>query len=110
MAFSFSGRWLLRNNYRPERKGHHVTSCQSASAQSSRNPGEEPDYLADADLSDLLNALRKIHDRRGKNGRQHELAFVLAVCVVAPLAGPNGFSAIATTPPGLTPRLLVLLV
>src|SRR5260370_7884362 len=109
MAFSFSGRWLLRNNYRPERKGHHVTSCQSASAQSSRNPGEEPDYLADADLSDLMNALRKIHDRRGKNGRQHELAFVLAVCVLATLAGATGFSEMARKARGLSRRLLVML-
>jgi len=109
MAFSFSGRWLLRNNYRPERKGHHMTSCQSASAQSSRNPGEEPDYLSDADLSDLLNALRKIFDRRGKNGRQHELAFVLAVCVVAALAGAKGFSEMARKARGLSRPLLMML-
>src|SRR5260370_21405292 len=109
MGFELCGRWVLGNNYRQERKGHQVTSCQAASAQSSRNPGEEPDYLADADLSDLMNALRKIHDRRGKNGRQHELAFVLAVCVVAALAGAKGFSEMARKARGLSPRLLVML-
>ena len=83
-----------------------MTSCQSASAQSSRNLGEEPDYLADADLSDLMNALRKIFDRRGKNGRQHELAFVLAVCVVAALAGAKGFSEMARRRAGCRGRCL----
>src|SRR5260370_17822649 len=108
MGFELCGRWVLGNNYRQERKGHQVTSCQAASAQSSRNPGEEPDYLADADLSDLMNALRKIHDRRGKNGRQHELAFVLAVCVVAALAGAKGFSGMTIKARGLSRRRLVI--
>jgi hypothetical protein len=47
--------------------------------------------------------------RRGKNGRQHELAFVLAVCVVAALAGAKGFSEMARKARGLSRPLLMML-
>ncbi len=50
-----------------------MTSFQSAGAPSSQDPDEEPDYLADCDLSDLLGMFREIEDTRGRNGRQHEL-------------------------------------
>lgn len=39
--------------------------------------------------------LRSIDDPRGKKGRRHSLVFVLAVCVVATLAGARGYSEIA---------------
>jgi hypothetical protein len=109
MAFLVSGRWLLRNNYRSEREGHPMTSFQSAGAASSQDPDEEPDYLADCDLSDLLGTFREIEDPRGRNGGQHELPFVLGVCVVAILAGAKGYAEIARRARGMTQRLLAAL-
>lgn len=86
-----------------------MTSFQSAGASSSQNPDEEPDYLVDCDLSDLLRMFREIEDTRGRNGRQHELPFVFGVCVVAVLAGARGYAEIARRARGMSQRLLAAL-
>ena len=83
-----------------------MSSFQSAGAPSSQDPGEEPDYVADCDLSDLLGMFREIEDTRGRNGRQHELPFVFGVCVVAVLAGAKGYAEIARRARGMAQRLL----
>jgi predicted transposase YbfD/YdcC len=86
-----------------------VTSFQSADASSSQDPDEEPDYLVDCDLSELLRMFREIEDTRGRNGRQHELPFVFGVCVVAVLAGAKGYAEIARRARGMSQRLLAAL-
>lgn len=86
-----------------------MQSSQSEGVQSSRMPDDEPDYLAEAEMSDLLDAFRKIEDSRGRNGRQYEQSFVLGVCTVAVLAGAKRFSEIARRARGMSQRLLAKL-
>ena len=49
----------------------------------------------DADLSSLLGMLASVTDPRSPQGIQHILEFVLAVCVVAMLAGAKNYREIA---------------
>lgn len=83
-----------------------MRSCQPEGAQSSQRPDDETDYLADADLSDLLDTYRKVEEPRGRNGRQYELSFILGVCTVAMLAGAKRYSEIARKARGMSQRLL----
>lgn len=50
----------------------------------------------DADISSLLRMLASVTDPRGPQGIQHALQFVLAVCVVAALAGAKNYREIAS--------------
>jgi predicted transposase YbfD/YdcC len=86
-----------------------MQSTQSEGAQSSRVPDDETDYLADADLSDLLGAFRKVEDLRGRNGLQYAQSFILGVCAVAVLAGAKRYSEIARKARGMSQRLLARL-
>lgn len=63
----------------------------------------------DADISSLLEMLGTIEDPRKENGKQHALEFVLAVCVVAALAGAKGYSEIARRARDMTHPLLAKL-
>ncbi len=47
------------------------------------------------DISSLLEMLGTVRDPRDPRGKQHALAFVLAVCVVATLAGAKNYAEIA---------------
>ena len=49
----------------------------------------------DADISSLLGMLASVTDPRSPQGIQHALEFVLAVCVVAMLAGAKNYREIA---------------
>lgn len=69
----------------------------------------EQDYVAECDIESLLEAFRSIRDPRGKNGRQHEQYFVLAVCTVALLAGASWYSEIARKARDMSCRLLAKL-
>lgn len=60
----------------------------------------------DADISSLLGMLGSIGDPRDERGKQHALVFVLAVCVVAVLAGAKGYSEIARKARDMTQPLL----
>jgi predicted transposase YbfD/YdcC len=60
----------------------------------SSNPEAFGDY-EEADISSLLTMLGLLPDPRGRRGRRHGLVFVLAVSVVAVLAGACGFRQIA---------------
>ena len=64
------------------------TQSNSASAAASESG-------LDADISSLLEMLGSVGDPRRERGKQHDLAFVLAVCVVATLSGAKGYSEIA---------------
>lgn len=60
----------------------------------------------DADISRLLEMLGSVDDPRRARGKQHALVFVLAVCVVAVLAGAKGYSEIARKARDMTQPLL----
>lgn len=62
--------------------------------------------MLDADISSLLEMLSAIDDPRKEKGKQHPLVFVLAVCVVASLAGAKGYSEIARKARDMTQALL----
>lgn len=63
-------------------------------------------FKPDADISSLLEMLGSIDDPRKERGKQHALVFVLAVCVVAVLAGAKGYSEIARKARDMTQPLL----
>lgn len=64
-------------------------------APSSSDSGTESADAENADISSLLEMLGAVRDPRDPRGRQYALAFVLAVCVVATLAGAKNYSEIA---------------
>jgi hypothetical protein len=55
--------------------------------QSSQDADTATANVGEADISSLLEMLGSVMDPRKERGRQHEVDFVLAVCVVATLAG-----------------------
>lgn len=64
-------------------------------ASSSSDPGTGNADAGNADISGLLEMLGTVRDPRDLRGKQHALAFVLAVCVVATLAGAKNYAEIA---------------
>jgi hypothetical protein len=60
----------------------------------------------DADISGLLEMLASVADPRCPRGKQHALAFVLAVSVVATLAGAENYRKIASHAADLPQPLL----
>src|SRR6266436_5329143 len=78
-------------------------------AQSTRDGATGPAAGSDADISSLLAMLESIPDPRMRRGRRHALGFVLAVCVVATLAGAKGYSEIARKATDMPQRLLARL-
>jgi len=80
-------------------------SCASSSSDADGGSGNSACY----DISSLLEMLASVNDPRDPRGRQHHLAFVLAVAVVATLAGARNYAEIARrardTPPGLLRKL-----
>ena len=70
---------------------HSACSPSSPDAGAAGNDGAE-----DADISSLLCMLAAVTDPRSPQGIQHLLQFVLAVCVVAMLAGAKNYQEIAS--------------
>jgi len=78
------------------REGHPVSFLHSACSPSSPGACDAGDEEAeDADISSLLGMLASVTDPRSPQGIQHILEFVLAVCVVAMLAGAKNYREIA---------------
>jgi predicted transposase YbfD/YdcC len=75
-------------------------------AQSNCTCPASREFWLDADISSLLEMLGAIGDPRRARGKQYPLAFVLAVCVVATLAGAKGYSEIARKARDMTQPLL----
>jgi predicted transposase YbfD/YdcC len=74
-----------------------VSSSHSACSPSSPDAGAAGnDGAEDADISSLLCMLAAVTDPRSPQGIQHLLQFVLAVCVVAMLAGAKNYREIAS--------------
>jgi len=69
---------------------HSAGSPSSLNARAAGNAGTE-----DADISSLLRMLASVTDPRSPQGIQHALGFMLAVCVVAMLAGAGNYREIA---------------
>ena len=69
---------------------HSACSPSSPGACAAGDEGAE-----DADISSLLGMLASVTDPRSPQGIQHILEFVLAVCVVAMLAGATNYREIA---------------
>ena len=69
---------------------HSACSPSSPDACAAGDEGAE-----DADISSLLGTLASVTDPRSPQGIQHILEFVLAVCVVAMLAGAKNYREIA---------------
>jgi predicted transposase YbfD/YdcC len=65
--------------------------CHGSSPLSNVARGGEQE----CDISGLLNVLGKVKDRRRRRGRMYELVFILAVSVVAVLAGASNFRQIS---------------
>jgi predicted transposase YbfD/YdcC len=65
------------------------------SAPSSQDGNTETDKTGNASISGLLEMLAAILDPRDPRGRQYALSFVLAVCIVATLAGAKNYAEIS---------------
>lgn len=83
-----------------------MLSSHCLCAQSNCSCPVSEEFLLDADISSLLEMLGAIDDPRREKGKQHPLVFVLAVCVVASLAGAKGYSEIARKARDMTQALL----
>ena len=78
------------------REGHPVSFSHSACGPSSADARAAVNESAeDTDISSLLGMLASVTDPRSPQGKQHALEFVLAVCVVAMLAGAKNYAEIA---------------
>lgn len=67
-------------------EGHQVSVCQGFSSVST-TAEEEPE----CDISSLLEMLGTVPDSRSARGRIYRLSFILAVSLVAVLAGVSNF-------------------
>lgn len=79
----------------------HSHSCSSNADAS--------DGCEEANISSLLNMLGRLPDPRSLRGRRHELRFILAVSIVAVLAGASSFRQIADQIPDLPQPLVARL-
>jgi DDE family transposase len=106
MAFSFSGIVVVTTqSHLPERRPSSVSS-HSALGQSSRACTAEAGDLEEADISGLLSMLASVTDPRDRRGRQYPLEFILAVCVVATLAGAANYREIGSHAADMPQELL----
>ena len=77
-----------------------MSFCHHACCSSIRDSGaaqeKQGEEFRDADISELMEMLAEIPEFRGSKGREYALSFILAVCVVATLAGAKNYREIAT--------------
>ena len=92
----FSGMMVVSTQSSILREGHPVSVSHSACGPSSPDADATGNESAgNADISSLLGMLASATDPRSPQGIQHALVFVLAVCVVAMLAGAKNYREIA---------------
>src|SRR5271157_4191696 len=77
-------------NNPPVSVSHSACGPSSPDADATGN-----ESAGNADISSLLGMLASVTDPRSPQGIQHALVFVLAVCVVAMLAGAKNYREIA---------------
>ena len=113
MAFSFSGKLLVTTQVILREKAIRVPFCHHACCSSIRDvgatQGKQGEDLGDADISELMEMLAEVPEFRGAQGREDALYFILAVCIVATLAGAKNYREIATVAAGIPQRQLWLL-
>jgi hypothetical protein len=83
-----------------------VSVSHSAMGPSSRACTAEAGDLEEADISGLLSMLASVPDPRDRRGRQYPLEFILAVCVVATLAGAANYREIGSHAADMPQELL----
>lgn len=87
--------------------------CQCACCSSIRNVGLtgscDAEEIKNADISELLKMLASVSDFRKEKGREYELSFILAVCLVATLAGAKNYREIATVAAHIPQEILRLM-
>jgi predicted transposase YbfD/YdcC len=90
-----------------------VTFCHHACYPSIRRTpaGGSDDYASfpDADISELLGMLGRVPEFRAERGREYDLSFILAVCVVATLAGAKNSREITTVASGICQCQLMMM-
>src|SRR5208283_4864538 len=92
----FSGMMVVSTQSSILREGHPMSVSHSACGPSSPDADATGNESAgNADISSLLGMLASVTDPRSPQGIQHALVFVLAVCVVAMLAGAKNYREIA---------------
>ena len=72
-----------------------MTLCQHCRATSTSDFGEDAENACHVDISSLLEMLGSVPDPRDPRGTRYALSFVLAVCLVATLAGARNYAEIA---------------
>lgn len=86
---------------------HHA--CRSSIRDAATAQEKQGEELKNADISELSEMLAQIHEFRGANGREYALGFILAVCIVATLAGAKNYREIATVAARIPQRQLRIL-
>ena len=87
-----------------------MSVSHSAPGQSNRAWTAGAGDPVEADISGLLSMLASVPDPRGRRGRQYPLEFILAVCVVAMLAGAVNYREIGSHAADMPQELLRRLV
>ncbi len=83
-----------------------MSVSHSAPDQSSRACAAGAGGPEEADISGLLGMLASVPDPRGRRGRHYSLEFILAVCVVATLAGAANYREIGSHAADMPQELL----
>lgn len=113
MAFPFYGKLRVTTKPNFPEKAIRVPFCHYERCSSIRDTGaaqeKQGEELESADISDLLEMLAEIPEFRGAQGREYALGFILAVCIVATLAGARNYREIATVAAGICQRQLRIL-
>jgi predicted transposase YbfD/YdcC len=113
MAFPFAENCELPHQQIFPEKAIRVTFCHHAFNSSIRgvSAGTGDDYsnFPDADISELLDMLRRVPEFRAERGREYDLSFILAVCVVATLAGAKNSREITTVASGICQCQLMMM-
>jgi hypothetical protein len=86
---------------------HHT--CYSSTGRASAGTGDDYENFPDADISELLDMLRRVPEFRAERGREYGLSFILAVCVVATLAGAKNSREITTVASGICQCQLMMM-
>ncbi len=73
-----------------------MSVSHSAPGQSSHVDAAGAGDPEEADISSLLSMLASVPDPRGLQGRQYPLEFILAICIVAVLAGAKNYREIGS--------------
>lgn len=66
-------------------------TCYSSIRRAPARVSDDYVNFPDADISELLDMLRWVPEFRAERAREYDLSFILAVCVVATLAGRRTF-------------------